>query len=187
MASKFQKRLTGTIVLVTLGVIILPDLFDGQKQHVEEAFDSIPLQEPVDDKLTGTEILAPREVEVNLPEDPVSVTVGEPENTETFTVTATDEAQQAEPDEGSQASSAGAWIIQLGVFRNHDNAVNLADRLRDKGYRAQVIPNHAQAGKLTRVIVGPDVSKDKLEGMTGKLESLTGLKGQLLKFNPINP
>ena len=31
VASKFQNRLTGTIVLVALGVIILPGLLDGQK------------------------------------------------------------------------------------------------------------------------------------------------------------
>ena len=34
MASKFQNRLTGTIVLVALGVIILPGLLDGQKKRI---------------------------------------------------------------------------------------------------------------------------------------------------------
>ncbi|EAS4517614.1 TPA: cell division protein DedD, partial [Salmonella enterica] len=29
MASKFQNRLVGTIVLVALGVIVLPGLLDG--------------------------------------------------------------------------------------------------------------------------------------------------------------
>ena len=44
MASKFQSRLVGTILLVALGVIFLPDLFDGKKQHYQEQFASIPLQ-----------------------------------------------------------------------------------------------------------------------------------------------
>lgn len=30
MASRFQSRLVGTIVLVAVGVIILPDLLDGK-------------------------------------------------------------------------------------------------------------------------------------------------------------
>lgn len=34
MASKFQNRLVGTIVLVALGVIILPWLLDGQKNII---------------------------------------------------------------------------------------------------------------------------------------------------------
>lgn len=43
MASKFQNRLTGTIVLVALGVIILPGLLDGQKKHYQDEFAAIPL------------------------------------------------------------------------------------------------------------------------------------------------
>ena len=37
MASKFQNRLVGTIVLVALGVIILPGLLDGQKKHYQRS------------------------------------------------------------------------------------------------------------------------------------------------------
>lgn len=43
MASKFQNRLVGTIVLVALGVIILPGLLDGQKKHYQDEFAAIPL------------------------------------------------------------------------------------------------------------------------------------------------
>ncbi len=38
MASKFQNRLVGTIVLVALGVIVLPGLLDGQKKHYQDEF-----------------------------------------------------------------------------------------------------------------------------------------------------
>ncbi|WP_350305136.1 cell division protein DedD [Photorhabdus viridis] len=43
MASKFQNRLVGTIVLVALGVIVLPVLLDGNKKYNEDKFASIPL------------------------------------------------------------------------------------------------------------------------------------------------
>ncbi len=43
MASKFQNRLVGTIILVALGVIVLPGLLDGKKKHYEDEFASIPL------------------------------------------------------------------------------------------------------------------------------------------------
>ncbi|OTA20424.1 cell division protein DedD [Xenorhabdus beddingii] len=43
MASKFQNRLVGTIVLVALGVIVLPMIFDGDKKYNENQFASIPL------------------------------------------------------------------------------------------------------------------------------------------------
>ncbi len=43
MASKFQNRLVGTVILVALGVIVLPGLLDGKKKHYEDEFASIPL------------------------------------------------------------------------------------------------------------------------------------------------
>lgn len=43
MASKFQNRLVGTIILVALGVIVLPGLLDGKKKHYEDEFAAIPL------------------------------------------------------------------------------------------------------------------------------------------------
>lgn len=43
MASKFQNRLVGTIIIVALGVIVLPGLLDGQKKHYQDEFGAIPL------------------------------------------------------------------------------------------------------------------------------------------------
>ncbi|CCW29612.1 Protein dedD [Xenorhabdus nematophila F1] len=43
MASKFQNRLVGTVVLIALGVIVLPMIFDGDKKYNENQFASIPL------------------------------------------------------------------------------------------------------------------------------------------------
>ena len=43
MASKFQNRLVGTVVLVALAVIVLPGLLDGQKKHYQDEFAAIPL------------------------------------------------------------------------------------------------------------------------------------------------
>lgn len=34
MASKFQNRLVGTVIIVALGVIVLPGLLDGQKNII---------------------------------------------------------------------------------------------------------------------------------------------------------
>jgi len=42
-------------------------------------------------------------------------------------------------------------------------------------------------GQLTRVFVGPDVSKGKLESNLPRLKSLTGLNGKLIPFSPIEP
>lgn len=55
MASRFQNRLVGAIILVALGVVILPGLLDGKKQHWREPEASIPLLPPPDEVNKGAE------------------------------------------------------------------------------------------------------------------------------------
>ncbi len=76
-----------------------------------------------------------------------------------------------------------AWIIQLVALKNADNARNLVADLQKRGYQAHV----KQENDFTRVIIGPDVSKSKLETQLVELEKITDAKGQLLKFKPLNP
>ncbi|CZF80197.1 cell division protein DedD [Grimontia celer] len=179
MATQFQNRLVGTLILVSLGVIFLPDVFDGEKAHYEESYQAIPLRKEVDESVLTEPIQAPEQVESFMPpEDPVMVTIDEP------VVSDVEAAESSAPKEGYTDS---AWIIRLGTFRNIENAKNLVSTLRGKGYPAQLMPRDIKEGDLARVEVGPDVSKEKLESMTADLESLTGLKGQLLRFNPLNP
>jgi len=51
VASKFQNRMAGTVILVALGVIVLPGLLDGKKKHYHEEFAAIPLVPKPGDQL----------------------------------------------------------------------------------------------------------------------------------------
>ncbi len=70
-----------------------------------------------------------------------------------------------------------AWIIQLVALKNADNARNLVADLQKRGYQAHV----KQENDFTRVIIGPDVSKSKLETQLVELEKI-----KLLKVNCSN-
>lgn len=87
------------------------------------------------------------------------------------------------PVEEKNQYEDSAWIIQLMALKNHENAVALVEDLQKRGYQAHVKKETA----FTRVIVGPDVSKSKLERQVKELQKITGSKGQLLKFKPLNP
>ncbi|EDM57338.1 DedD protein [Vibrio parahaemolyticus AQ3810] len=79
MASKFQSRLVGTIILVAVGVIVLPDVLDGKKLHYKEEFASIPIKPELDSDVENFEILEPVEDDIELPESPVEAVVQESE------------------------------------------------------------------------------------------------------------
>lgn len=188
MASKFQSRLVGTIILVAIGVIFLPDLFDGKKQHYQEQFASIPLQPQIGTEEEFATIPEPEFVDIDLPPEPVTVVIDEPTESQGPEVAAKPLKVAPQPVEKPKVgNNDSGWVVQLGVFRNIENANQLVSKLRDAGYQAHVFPKQPKPGDLARVVVGPDVSKSKLSAQLKDLEKLTGLKGRLLRFNPLNP
>ena len=180
MASKFQNRLMGTIILVAIGVIVLPDVLDGKKTHYKDNVASIPMKPELDSAVESFEVREPIDDSASLPETPVEVV---------------QESQPSLAEENSQLSVKikdvpekneyldSAWIIQLMALKNAENAKNVVKDLQKRGYQA-----HAKVENgFTRVIIGPDVSKSKLERQLVELDKITGSKGQLLKFKPLNP
>ncbi|WP_162046834.1 SPOR domain-containing protein [Vibrio taketomensis] len=179
MASKFQNRLVGTIILVSIGVIVLPDVLDGQKTHYKEDIASIPIKPELDSDVETFEVLAPEDDSASLPPSPVEVVVDAataPTNEDKVEV-----VEKPVPERNQYQESA--WIIQLMALKNADNAANVVKDLQKRGYQAHTKLENG----FTRVIIGPDVSKTKLERQVGELEKITGSKGRLLKFKPLNP
>ncbi|EOX4462925.1 SPOR domain-containing protein [Vibrio alginolyticus] len=199
MASKFQSRLVGTIILVAVGVIVLPDVLDGKKLHYKEEFASIPIKPELDSDVENFEILEPVEDDITLPNSPVEAVVQEredaqvavsepePEPAPTSKPEVIKQPEQVEvvtrPVQEKNQYEDSAWIIQLMALKNHENAVALVADLQKRGYQAHT----KKENEFTRVIVGPDVSKSKLERQVQELQKITGSKGQLLKFKPLNP
>ncbi|TOZ86285.1 SPOR domain-containing protein [Vibrio parahaemolyticus] len=202
MASKFQSRLVGTIILVAVGVIVLPDVLDGKKLHYKEEFASIPIKPELDSDVENFEILEPVEDDIALPESPVEAVVqgakerqvnaSQPEQKPEPTPQPVEVKQPKQPEqveiavrpvEEKNQYEDSAWIIQLMALKNHENAEALVADLQKRGYQAHT----KKENDFTRVIVGPDVSKSKLERQVQELQKITGSKGQLLKFKPLNP
>lgn len=184
MASKFQSRLVGTIILVAVGVIILPDVLDGEKLHYREEFATIPIKPELDSEVENFEILEPVEDTIALPESPVVTTVASKDGSASKDKPSKEEVAVAvQPVEEKNSYQDSGWIIQLMALRNAENAQNMVKDLQKRGYQAHTI----QENGFTRVVIGPDVSKSKLERQILELEKITGSKGQLLKFRPLNP
>ncbi len=180
MASKFQSRLVGTVILVAIGVIVLPDVLDGKKMHYQEDMTSIPIKPELNSDVEKFEILDPVEDQVALPESPVTATQESSQVSEVTTEPVKTVVKEVAEKNEYQDS---AWVIQLMALKNAENAVTVVNDLKKRGYQAHT----KQENGFTRVIIGPDVSKTKLERQLLELEKVTGSKGQLLKFKPLNP
>ncbi|MCF2856571.1 SPOR domain-containing protein [Pseudoalteromonas sp. SMS1] len=79
-----------------------------------------------------------------------------------------------------------AYVIQLGSFSHEANVLALTDKLKKNGFKTFTRPVKTPNGTLTKVFVGPDLNKQKLEAKLPELKKLTKLNGRLTQFKVAN-
>ncbi|MDN2662142.1 SPOR domain-containing protein [Psychromonas sp. 14N.309.X.WAT.B.A12] len=201
MASQFKNRLVGITILVALVVIFLPSLIDGKKNTYQQEFAATPIKPELkehsqsfsDSTPSSKEELvieneeaedAPTEVTSEWKVEEVASAVVVEDNKVTNPKTVTPAPPKAVK---APVFDDPAWTIQLGAFQNKANINSLLKKLNKAGFQAHTIPREVMDGQLTRVFVGPNVSKQKLTDMLPRLKSLTNLNGKVIPFNPIEP
>lgn len=246
MASKFQNRLVGTVILVALGVIILPGLLDGKKRHYEDEFAAIPLV-PKPGDAHETDVIPP--VNQPLPAQPPEgagalveqqaaaeaaaqqvannqrgqqqeqqqpalvtpppietkpVQQPKPKPVETKPVEVKpkpvpppkvepkpeikpepkpESKPEPKPVAEEKAPVGQAYVVQLGALKNAAKVNEIVASLRLSGYRAYTVPSTPVQGEITRIFVGPDASKQKLQASLPALNGISGLSGQVKAYS----
>src|SRR5699024_11488515 len=78
----------------------------------------------------------------------------------------------------------GVQTCALPISYKPDKVNEIVGKLRGAGYRVYTSPSTPVQGKITRILVGPDASKDKLKGSLGELKQLSGLSGVVMGYTP---
>ena len=191
MSSALQNRLVGTVIVVALAVIFLPDFLNGKKETVKTDFASVPatpakkpIVEPDTFPSERVARAAQRPIEIV---DDVAVDEPRPESQQTNAQasardTSDDLAKQTVVNAPADAADDAGWVIQLGSFRHKKNVQQLLEKLEKAGYRTYSRGIRTNSGALTKVFVGPDLDKNKLENALPHLKELTGLRGKVTEF-----
>jgi len=191
----------GTIIVVALAVIFLPDFLDGKKQTNREPFASVPANPPkkpiVEPESFPSERVAKAAVpaveiedEVALDDEPTasqssendSTSVAKAPKVKTFEEEDRLASQTVVETKNAGADDDAGWVIQLGSFRHEKNVKALLAKLEKAGYRAFSRKIQTSSGPLNKVFVGPDLDKKKLESALPHLKELTSLKGKVTTF-----
>jgi DedD protein len=201
-----KQRLVGLLLVVIAGVMFLPDILDGKKELTKEEFKKIPPKPAVEESpylsdFPTEEVIAKVNENRSLAEDkPLETeTIQELNNTESE-VSVLPESKEVNlvnnSSVGSQVAedipkpkstfSAKAWVIQLGSFKQKENAEALMEKLKAGGFITFSKPVETRAGILSKVFVGPEIEKSILESKQPDLKSLTGLDGKITPYDPIN-
>lgn len=210
MSTPFQNRLVGTIIVAAAAVIFLPDVFDGKKQAYQAQFESIPAvpksvpigtkkdfpdQEVANltlDKPLSTDTAADQEL-VHAPKN-TSTELSVPKSNSSMITAAAD---KNEPDSkvvkpapikavAKSVDKSKAYVVQLGSFKHKKNVQQLIKKLKKSGYTVYSKPIKTSAGELTKVFIGPEISKASLESKLPKLKQLTGVQGRVAVYQPVD-
>ena len=201
MTSALKNRLVGTIIVVALAVIFLPDFLDGKKQTNREPFVSVPANppkkpivepEPFPSERVAKAAVPAVEIEDETAIDDEPMVSSRDEDSGASVTQAPKEKVFEEQDnlasqtvidsKGAEADDDAGWVIQLGSFRHEKNVKALLAKLERAGYRAFSRKIQTSSGPLNKVFVGPDLDKNKLESALPHLKELTSLKGKVTTF-----
>lgn len=184
MASQLQNRLVGSIILIALAVIILPELFDGKPQQQQESFETIPLQPDVEVAEQAVQAIPDSQLPPTL-DDIETVEIDADEAPQISAERIAESRDQVRDEKPTQAAiTEPGWVIQLGVFSNQASVERLLKQLREAGYAAYAQPIKTSKGPASKVMVGPSLVKTELEAALPKLKKLTDLNGQLRRYEP---
>lgn len=79
-----------------------------------------------------------------------------------------------------------AWVVQMGNFKDKNNARRLADKLRLSGYKAFTKEIKAASGNIhTRVYIGPEFQRAQALHLAKKVAEETKMQGIVVSIKPL--
>ena len=182
-----KHRIVGSLMLLSLAVIILPFWLDGSgleeyqltQQPLIPDVPEVGVIEPLGTAGLMKDIDPSDQQVIEL--SPILV-VQEPH---TNTANSTTKKGKLNPDDGviNQQGLPDGWVVQLGNFGNRSNATRLKDKLIKAGFAAYMVPN----GTLFKVLVGPELNRSKAEALQKQLKNKFKMAGMVTLYEVEKP
>ncbi|HXZ53841.1 MAG TPA: SPOR domain-containing protein [Burkholderiales bacterium] len=175
-----RRRLVGAIALVVLVVVVLPIILDQKPRPPQELTVQIPSQEGGPFKTRVLPPLQPAPVASPAPKDePAPAKEAAAKSAPAEAVPSKKESAKAPDKARAKPKAAEAYVFQLGVFANPDNAKQVRERATAAGIKSYTEQVKGQQGEQTRVRAGPFPSRGAAEKARDKLKLLGMDVGQV--------
>ncbi|WP_111641973.1 SPOR domain-containing protein [Marinimicrobium alkaliphilum] len=195
MTQKLKQRLVGAFVLIALAVIFLPSFVKENQPYRVDTDTRIP--EPPAIEAREFARAQPSTPSEPAPE-PETMFLSADENQPVVDSLAEARTQavesepESEPEPDTEASPTGldeqgeptAWVVQVASFSRAQAATDLRDRLQSEGFRAYVRSANTASGEVSRVFIGPKLSRaEALETKTA-IDQLLSVESLVVRFQP---
>ncbi|VAW84220.1 hypothetical protein MNBD_GAMMA16-1489 [hydrothermal vent metagenome] len=82
----------------------------------------------------------------------------------------------------AKIGSSSAWAVQVGSFRQRENAERLRKKLKQLGYRAFVSKSRSGGKTVVRVRVGPQMEKARAKQVKNNIEKEMKIQAMLIEL-----
>jgi len=188
-----KQRVVGTIVIVSLALIFLPIIFDGQGSHQTQIASRIPeqpvvpiLPEPQQSRpviISDADLVA---IETKPESELVTKTIEE-SISDPIEVSASESAFTRDIPTLNPAGLPNGWSIRLGSFSEASNASDLMQRLQTAGYKAYIRDIDSEQAELTGVFVGPWLERALVNDYIDQLRDEFQLEGMVVRYQLKQP
>jgi len=188
-----KQRVVGTIVIVSLALIFLPIIFDGQGSHQTQIASRIPeqpvvpiLPEPQQSRpviISDADLVA---IETK-PESELVTKNIEESISDPIEVSASESAFTRDIPTLNPAGLPNGWSIRLGSFSEASNASDLMQRLQTAGYKAYIRDIDSEQAELTGVFVGPWLERALVNDYIDQLWDEFQLEGMVVRYQLKQP
>jgi len=212
MQSSLKQRILGFIVLVSLAIIVLPIILDGDngrtpskkaipvKPNLDSPDFSIKKPLPPESSVAKTKAQISysdsgnesANIKLDVKEDSTVKEQAKEKDKEPSSNTANDNANNFATSSEQDAKKGEAvgtknglttWVIQVASFSNKDNANKLVSKLKDKSFKAFKKTKINNGKSLYIVYVGQYKSKDAAQKDIANVEKESGLKVLIHPFS----
>jgi DedD protein len=190
-----KHRLVGAAVLVGLGIIAWPVVFDTtpvREISQRSQIPAPPAMEPFEVAEPAPVALPPEpdseHLRASIPDAPAEEPVAPVVEDAAFVPKARSPAAAAVPKVPAPTNDSQGlpeqWALQLGVFAARANALELRERAEKAGFHALVQPVGKGTGARYRVYVAPKLDRAAVARLAPDVQRKLGIKGYVTRYYP---
>ncbi|MCG5530105.1 SPOR domain-containing protein [Halorhodospira halochloris] len=184
MDSTTKRQLVGAAVIVALAVIFLPMFFSSPQEREQV---DVPLEVPprADSPEADREpqLVDPDDDMPNLDDHDLADAVNDDrDNSEAAANSDSEPEEVANGDIEGVPIEEGAFAVQVGSFREQDNAYGFRDQVRDMGMPAYVDRSDVDGSAVYRVRLGPVMERDRADEMLEQARTELEIDGWVISL-----
>ncbi len=183
MNDGLKQRIIGAVVLVALGILFIPVLFDKERIEPVDRATQIPPEPELQPLPLPEAATAPRTPAPQV-EQPIDGEFAIEDVEPAVEPAPSTPAPKPTPVELEGPQTADAWVLQIASYKFENHASALRDELIGRGYKSFIKTVDTSSGPRTRLYVGPSIDKASLEQAKRELDNEYRVEAMLLKFSP---